>query len=127
VPDPLTSSARLCALRGAVTVEDDTSDDIAEATGELLGALLERNGLGADDIVSIVFTATPDLKADFPAVAARRMGLSATPMLCGQELDVEDAMKRCIRVLMHCYLSAGRGARHVYLGDARQLRLDLPE
>jgi chorismate mutase len=117
----------LRALRGAVTVAADTSEEIAEATGELLGALLERNGLASDDIVSIVFTATPDLKADFPATAARRLGLSATPMLCAREIDVEGAIERCIRVLVHCHLPAGRAVRHVYLRDARQLRLDLPE
>ncbi len=127
MPDSATPVTCLRALRGAVTVTADTSDEIAEATGELLGALLERNGLASDDIVSIVFTATPDLKADFPATAARRLGLSATPMLCAREIDVEGAMERCIRVLVHCLLPAGRAVRHVYLRDARQLRLDLPE
>jgi hypothetical protein len=77
---------RLSALRGATTADRDTSDAIRSATAELLHALLERNGLVADDIVSIVFTATPDLRADFPAVAAREMGLASIPLLCCQEI-----------------------------------------
>jgi chorismate mutase len=115
------------ALRGATTVERDTSASIASCTVELLCALLERNGVAVDDIVSIVFTATPDLTSDFPAVAARSIGLSRTPLLCCQEIPVEGAIERCIRVLMHVYLPADRSLHHVYLNDARQLRLDLPE
>jgi chorismate mutase len=123
----VTTDVRLRAIRGAITVAGDTGDEIAEATGELLAAVLERNGLAVDDIVSVVFTATPDLTAEFPAAAARRLGLSATPMLCAQEIAVEGSMPRCIRVLVHCSMPASRGARHVYLREARQLRLDLPE
>jgi chorismate mutase len=117
---------RLLAVRGATTVAADTQQDIKSRTEELLGALLERNGLVADDVVSIIFTATPDLRADFPAVAARSLGLSATPLLCAQEIPVEGAVERCIRVLVHCYAPAGSAGRHVYLHEARQLRLDLP-
>lgn len=127
MPDPATTEFRLRAVRGAITVPGDTADEIADATGELLAAVLERNGLGVDDIVSVVFTATPDLTAEFPAAAARRLGLSATPMLCAQELAVDGSMPRCIRVLVHCSMPATRAARHVYLREARQLRLDLPE
>jgi chorismate mutase len=123
----VTTDLRLRAVRGAITVPGDTGDEIAEATGELLAAVLERNGLAVDDIVSVVFTATPDLTAEFPAAAARRLGLSATPMLCAQELAVEGSMPRCIRVLVHCSMPASRATRHVYLREARQLRLDLPE
>ncbi len=127
MPDPVTTDVRLRAIRGAITVAGDTGDEIADATGELLAAMLERNGLAVDDIVSVVFTATPDLIAEFPAAAARRLGLSATPMLCAQEIAVEGAMPRCIRALVHCSMPASRAARHVYLREARQLRLDLPE
>jgi chorismate mutase len=88
-------------------------------------ALLERNGLTADDIVSCLFTLTPDLHAEFPAVAAREMGLSSVPLMCAQELDVPGAMPRVIRVLVHCYLSDGRRPQHAYLGEAVRLRLDL--
>lgn len=127
MPDPVTTDLRLRAIRGAITVPGDSGHEIAEATGELLAAVLERNGLAVDDIVSVVFTATPDLTAEFPAAAARRLGLSATPMLCAQELAVEGSMPRCIRVLVHCSMPAARATRHVYLREARQLRLDLPE
>jgi chorismate mutase len=118
---------RLYALRGATSVDADTSEAIAARTTELLAAILERNGVIADDIVSVLFTATPDLRADFPAVAARSSGLSHTPLLCCQEIPVQDAMARCIRVLMHVYLPSGADVHHVYLHEARQLRLDLPE
>jgi chorismate mutase len=118
---------RLRALRGATTVEADTSEAIGARTAELVTALLERNALGVADIVSVLFTATPDLTADFPAVAARRVGLSGTPLLCSQEIPVAGAVTRCVRALVHCYLPPGRDAHHVYLHGARQLRLDLPE
>lgn len=118
---------RLFALRGATTVDADTSQAIAERTQELLGALLHRNALVADDIVSVIFSATPDLRADFPAVGARAMGLSQTPLLCCQEIPVAGAVERCVRVLMHVYLPAGRTVHHIYQHGARQLRLDLAE
>ncbi len=118
---------RLFALRGATTVDADTSEAIAARTRELLGALLESNALTADAIVSVIFSATPDLVADFPAVAARSMGLSQTPLLCCQEIPVAGAPERCVRVLMHVYLPAGSSVHHVYQHGARQLRLDLAE
>lgn len=118
---------RLYALRGATTVEHDTSDDIAERTAELLGVVLDRNDVAIDDIVSVIFSATPDLRADFPAVAARSIGLSHTPLLCCQEIPVVGALERCIRVLVHVYLPPKTDVHHVYLHEASQLRLDLPE
>jgi len=118
---------RVYALRGATTVERDTSVDIAERTAELLGVVLDRNDVAIDDIVSVILTATPDLRADFPAVAARSVGLSHTPLLCCQEIPVEGAVERCVRALLHVYLPAGSDVHHVYLHGARQLRLDLPE
>jgi chorismate mutase len=118
---------RLYALRGATSVDEDTSAAIAARTAELLATLLERNGVIVDDIVSVIFSATPDLRADFPAVAARSIGLSQTPLLCCQEIPVNDAIARCIRVLMHVYLPHAADVHHVYLHEARQLRLDLPE
>lgn len=118
---------RLYALRGATSVDADTSAAIAARTAELLSAIIERNGVLVDDVVSVIFSATPDLRSDFPAVAARSIGLSHTPLLCCQELAVKDAMARCIRVLMHVYLSRETDVHHVYLHEARQLRLDLPE
>jgi len=116
---------RLKAIRGATTVESDTSEAIAARTEELLREILERNELQIDDLVSVVFTATPDIVADFPAVAARRLGMSHVPLLCSQEMAVRGALERCIRVLLHCYAPADAQMHHVYLHEARQLRLDL--
>ena len=116
---------RLIALRGATTVEVNESAPILEATGELMHELLERNGLDATDLVSCIFTLTEDLDAEFPAVAARRMGLSRVPLLCAREIPVPGALPRVIRVLMHCYPPVGVDPQHVYLGAARRLRLDL--
>jgi chorismate mutase len=116
---------RLYALRGATTVHADERDAILAATTELMQALLDRNALTAADLVSCLFTLTPDLHAEFPAVAAREMGLSAVPLMCARELDVPGSMPRVIRVLVHCYLPDGREPQHAYLGEAARLRLDL--
>jgi chorismate mutase len=116
---------RLYALRGATSVAADERQAILDATNELMHALLDRNGLAAGDLVSCLFTLTPDLHAEFPAVAAREMGLSSVPLMCAQELRVEGAMERVIRVMVHCYMAEGTEPQHVYLGEARALRLDL--
>ena len=121
------SDVRLRAIRGAISVPHDTSEDIRRCTTELLKALLERNGLAGDDLVSIIFTTTHDLVSDFPAAAAREIGLSNVPLLCTQEIPVVGSMPRCVRVLVHCYAPPERAIRHVYLREARQLRMDLPE
>ncbi|MFA6001583.1 MAG: chorismate mutase [Thermoleophilia bacterium] len=123
---------RLAAVRGATTVEADTADQIRERTAELLQAIMERNGIGLEDFVSIIFTATHDLVSDFPAVAARGMGLSNVPLLCSQEIPVKGSVEKCIRVLVHFYTMRKNGRRnedirHVYLHGAKQLRTDLPE
>jgi len=115
------------AVRGAITVEEDTPDAIRAATAELLGALLERNELVPGDLISMIFTTTPDLRAEFPAVAAREIGLSQVPLLCASEIDVPGALGRCIRVLVHAELPHGVRVRHTYLREARQLRTDLGE
>ena len=117
----------LRAVRGAITVAEDSADAIHEGTAELLREVLDRNGLAPPDLVSIIFTATPDLTSEFPAVAAREMGLSEVPLLCAREIPVEGAMPLCIRVMLHCYCPPGREIRHAYLREARQLRTDLPE
>lgn len=117
----------LRAVRGATSVAQDTSEAIRERTAELLAEVLARNALTAGDLVSIIFTATEDLNADFPAVAAREIGLSAVPLLCTREIPVAGALGRCIRVMVHCYAPEDSPIRHVYLHDARQLRTDLPE
>jgi len=118
---------RLRAVRGAISVPTDTSEEIRQCTTELLETILERNTLGAEDLVSIIFTTTHDLVSDFPAVAAREIGLSNVPLLCTQEIPVVGSMPRCVRVLVLCYAPAERPIRHVYLREARQLRMDLPE
>jgi len=116
------------ALRGATTADNNTKDDIVQATTELLEEMLDRNDIATDDIISITFTATKDLTAEFPAAAVRKLGLSHVPVLCARELDIEGALQGTIRVEMLIYTERAREQlRHVYLKDARQLRTDLPE
>jgi chorismate mutase len=116
---------RLQALRGAITVESNESGAILSATEELVQAVLDRNNLKAEHLVSCIFTATDDLDAEFPAVAARRIGLDGVPLLCTREIPVPGSLPRVIRVLVHCYPPEGGEPRHVYLREATQLRRDL--
>jgi chorismate mutase len=116
---------RLKALRGAITVERNQADAIVDATEELVRELMGRNRLRPDDLVSCIFTCTGDLDAEFPAVAARRVGLSAVPLLCARELDVPGSLPRVIRLLMHCYGDEDHSPQHVYLREATVLRRDL--
>ena len=116
---------RLFALRGATSVDANESSAILAATEELMRQIMERNAIGPDDVVSCIFTLTDDLDADFPAVAARRLGFDRVPLLCAREIPVPGALPRVIRVLMHCYPPVGVEPEHVYLGEARRLRLDL--
>jgi chorismate mutase len=116
---------RLKALRGAVTAPANEAQAILDSTSELMREIMERNGLSPADMVSCIFTATEDLDAEFPAVAARRLGLDHVPLLCARELPVAGALPRVIRVLIHYYASEGEEPQHVYLGDARALREDL--
>lgn len=119
---------RLVAVRGATTVEADTPEQVQERTAELLQEMMERNDIRSDAIVSIIFTTTPDIVCEFPAVAARGIGLSEVPLLCSQEIPVEGSIAMCIRVLMHTYSLKHRAEiRHAYLHGAKQLRTDLPE
>jgi chorismate mutase len=116
---------RLFALRGANSVERNEADAILDATDELMRELLARNDLSADAIVSCIFTATDDLDAEFPALAARRLGLDRVPLLCARELPVPGSLPRVIRTLMHYYAPEDHQPRHVYLREARALRADL--
>jgi chorismate mutase len=119
---------RLVALRGATTVEADTREAVLDRTRELVAALLERNGVDHDQLVSIIFTATGDLRSEFPALAARSLGLGDVPLLCARELDVTGGNPRTIRVMILCYSARPRASlRHVYLHHAKHLRDDLPE
>jgi chorismate mutase len=114
---------KLRALRGAITVDDNDSEAILGATEELVHEVLERNGLRHEDVVSCIFTCTADLDAAFPAEAARRLGLSAVPLLCAREIDVPGALPRVIRLMVHCYMDGD--VQHVYLRGAEALRRDL--
>jgi chorismate mutase len=122
------TAERLVALRGATTVETDTREALLDRTRELLAALLERNDVEHDQLVSIIFTATGDLRSEFPALAARSLGLGDVPLLCARELDVTGGNPSTVRVLVHCYSTRPRASlRHVYLHRAKHLRDDLPE
>jgi chorismate mutase len=116
---------KLRALRGAITVETNEPGAILSATEELVSAVMERNELEAEQMVSCIFTCTSDLDAEFPAVAARDMGLSAVPLLCAREIDVPGSLPRVIRLLLHCYADPASEPRHVYLREAESLRRDL--
>jgi chorismate mutase len=118
---------RLQALRGAITCDEDTKAEIDAKTARLVRELFARNDLTTDDVVSIIFTATPDLTAQFPATAARAgFDLADVPLLGAQEADVVHGTPRCIRVLVHCYTERPRHAlEHVFLEQASALRRDL--
>jgi len=116
---------RLFALRGATTVPANEAGAILDATEELMVELMGRNKLRPEDMVSCIFTLTDDLDAEFPAVAARELGLSSVPLLCAREVDVPGSLPRVIRVLIHYHADDGHEPRHVYLGKAQGLRLDL--
>jgi chorismate mutase len=115
------------ALRGATQVDVDEREAIIEATAELVRAVLDRNGLTDDDLISIIFTTTPDLAAEFPAYAARTIGITDVPFLCASEIDVPGAMSRVVRLMAFVDADFSRSvARHVYLRGAAALRTDLP-
>ena len=116
---------RLWAVRGAVQAARNDEQSILDCTEELMRELLGRNSVDADHIVSVIFTCTDDLDAEFPAVAARRLGLNSVPLLCAREMHVPDALPRVIRLLLHCYGDPDTPTRHVYLRDAVSLRRDL--
>ena len=116
---------RLFALRGAISVERNDAKDILEATAELMQEVMRRNALAPEAVISCIFTATNDLNAEFPAVAARALGFENVPLLCAREIPVPRSMPRVIRVLIHYYAEADHRPEHVYLGDARALRGDL--
>ena len=121
----MSDELRLWAVRGAVKAEANEADAILDATEALLRELMSRNELAADRVVSCLFTATDDLNAEFPAVAARRLGLDSVPLLCTRELDVPGAMRSVIRVLVHYHGPADHVPQHTYLGEAQDLRTDL--
>jgi len=116
---------RLWALRGAVQVDANERDAIVGGTEELMQELMRRNELAPAHMVSCLFTVTNDLDAEFPAVAARQVGLESVPLLCAREVPVPGAMPRVIRVLVHYYSPSEHVPSHVYLGATQNLRADL--
>ena len=117
----------IAAVRGAVTAASNTANDILEATRRLIVALVQRNRLTPDRIVSAIFTVTSDLDAEFPAHAARKLGWEEVPLLCAREIDVPGSLPRVIRLLAHCYTEDETEPRHVYLREAAELRRDLAD
>jgi chorismate mutase len=124
----MSANHQLRALRGATTACANSAEAIAEAVGELLDALIERNGLEGEQILSITFSVTADLDACFPAaIARRRPGWDAVALLDCQQMAVAGDLPRCIRLLAHAWLEADRPVRHAYLRDAARLRPDLAD
>ncbi|MGC5346533.1 chorismate mutase [Streptomyces sp. DT24] len=116
------------AVRGAVQLDRDEAGHMGERVGDLLTAVLERNGIVPDDLISVWFTATPDLHSDFPAAAARALGIVDVPLICAQELAVEGAMPRVVRLLAHVETRLAKaGIAHVYLGATASLRKDIAQ
>jgi len=114
------------AIRGATTCQHDSKEDITKATQELVTAMMTKNDVAQNQIVSILFTSTADLVSEFPATAARGLGLDDVPLMCAQELNIAGSMPRCIRAMMHVDIPKSRSdVQHVFLGDATQLRKDL--
>lgn len=117
-------ATRMRGLRGATTVDTDDATAIHDAVRELIDAIVDANALDPDDILSAIFSATPDLTTLYPAAVARAAGWTEVPMLCVSEMAVAGSLPRCVRVILHVALDAHASPRHVYLRDARSLRPD---
>jgi chorismate mutase len=116
------------AVRGAVQVDADDRQEILDATAELVTAVMTRNNLSTDDVISVIFSATPDLSSEFPALAARKLGFQEVPLLCCSEIPVPGAMPRVVRLMMHIETEVSRAEiQHVYLRGAAALRLDIAQ
>ncbi|GAA3939810.1 chorismate mutase [Actinomadura viridis] len=116
------------AVRGATQIDADDREQILEATTELVTEVMTRNGLTTDDVISVLFTATPDLTAEFPALAARKLGFHEVPLLCAAEIAVPHALPRVIRLMAHIETDRPRAEiQHVYLRGATALRLDIAQ
>jgi chorismate mutase len=116
------------AVRGATQIDADDRDQILEATTELVAEVMSRNGLSTDDVISVIFTVTPDLTAEFPALAARKLGFHEVPLLCATEIGVPGALPRVIRLMAHIETGRPRSdVQHVYLRGATALRLDIAQ
>jgi chorismate mutase len=117
---------RVRAIRGAVTLEEDTPEQVRSHVQQLVRTIFERNGIGPDEVISVIFTATDDIGSLFPATAAREMGLDGVPLMCARELDIQGGLPLCVRLLMHVETESPR-VEHVYLGSAKELRRDLAQ
>ncbi|MEH3077674.1 MAG: chorismate mutase [Quadrisphaera sp.] len=116
------------AVRGAVQLDADEREHLLASTRELVTAVLEANGLSTDDLISITFTCTPDLTSEFPAVAARELGLGDVPLMCAVEVDVRGAMPRVVRLMALAETALARSeVQHVYLRGAAALRRDIAQ
>jgi chorismate mutase len=116
------------AIRGAIQVEANERDAILVSTAELVTAVMSRNDLSTDDVISVLFTATPDLNAEFPALAARKIGFHEVPLMCATEIAVPGAMPRVVRLMAHVETDRSRAElQHVYLRGAAALRLDIAQ
>ncbi|MDD3364765.1 MAG: chorismate mutase [Syntrophomonas sp.] len=113
-------------IRGAITVKEDNATEILQATAEVLEEIISQNELSFQDIASIIFTTTADIKSVFPAEAARSMGLNLVPLLCSQEIEVQGSIPLCIRILIHVNTNKNQEEIcHVFMRDAARLREDL--
>jgi chorismate mutase len=121
----MSDDLKLWAVRGATKAQSNDPEAIVNATEELMRELIGRNELTPERMVSCIFTSTHDLNAEFPAVAARKLGLDQVPLLCAQEVDVPGAMPSVIRTLVHYYAPNDHTPTHAYLGEAQELRSDL--
>ncbi len=116
------------AIRGAISLDVDERQHLHDRTRELVAAIMRDNALTTDDVISAIFTVTPDIVSDFHAAAAREMGFGAVPLMCAQEIPVPGALPRIVRVMMHVDTPRDRDEiTHVYLGDAVALRSDLAQ
>lgn len=116
----------MIAIRGAITVDCNSKDEIRKSTIELFSSIMESNNIVEDDLVSIIFSTTKDLDKLYPAVAVREYGIAETPLFCVQEMNVEGSLKKCIRVMLHCDKEIQKKeVKHIYLKEAQRLRPDL--
>ena len=126
--DTHTPVSAVRAVRGAIQLDVDEREHVLSSTRELVWSVLEANSLTNDDVISIMFTATPDVRSEFPAVAARELGLGDVPLMCAQELAIAGAMPRVIRLMAHVNTTLPRDQiTHVYLRGATALRRDLAQ
>jgi chorismate mutase len=116
------------AIRGAIQIEATDRDAILEGTAELVSAVMSRNDLTTEDVISVLFTVTPDLTAEFPALAARKLGFHAVPLMCANEIPVPTAMPRVVRLMAHVETDRPRAQiQHVYMRGAAALRMDIAQ